>query len=68
MNLKAYNQVNNVLAQFCDVTAKHFKSHAYAAGAMQQQLAAILEHVPEYERQAVIDVFTTLTQKYQQNA
>lgn len=59
-------EIATALNAFIDTTVKHFDSYAYAAGALQGQLAYALSQLPAHQQQATLQVLAELKAKYEQ--
>lgn len=59
-----YEEISTDLRTFVDATDEHFGNYAYAAGALQVQLAFVLAQLPAHKQQETIQVFAQLTAKY----
>lgn len=63
----SYDEISTEIKAFVDTTYEHFdNNYAYAAGALQYQLAHILTLVPAHKQQETLKVLATLTSKYKQ--
>lgn len=58
------DQISDQIRTFITATEKHFDSYAYAAGALQAQLAYVLSDLPADKQQETLQVFAQLTAKY----
>lgn len=60
-----YEQISTEIKAFVDTTYEHFdNNYAYAAGALQYQLAHILTLVPAYKQQETLKILGELKAKY----
>lgn len=62
----SYDEISTEIKAFVDTTSEHFDNYAYAAGALQYQLAHILTLVPASKQQETLQVLAQLTSKYKQ--
>lgn len=63
-----YAAISTELDTFITTTHAHFESHAYAAGALQSQLAFALAQLPAYKQQETLQILANLTDKYSAKA
>ena len=59
-----YEAISTEINKFITTTVDHFQSHAYAAGALQAQLAFALSQLPAYKQQETLRVLAQLAAKY----
>lgn len=59
-----YNDISTQLDTFIVTTVEHFETHAYAAGALQAQLAFALSQLPAHKQQETLRVLAGLAAKY----
>jgi hypothetical protein len=59
-------EIGNEINTFIRVTVQCWNTHAYAAGALQSQLAYVLSTLPAHKQQETLQVLATLTSKYEQ--
>ena len=59
-----YDAISAEIGTFIDVTKEAFDSYAYAAGALQSQLAFALTQLPAYKQQETLKVLAQLAAKY----
>ena len=59
-------EIGNEINTFILVTVQRWNTHAYAAGALQSQLAYVLSTLPAHKQQETLQVLATLTSKYEQ--
>ena len=67
----SYSEIDAVIAKFSDVTSTSpqltldgVRSYAYAAGALQAQLAAALMDLPAHKQKITLEILQELTEKY----
>lgn len=67
----SYSEIDAVIAQFTEVTSTcpelttdGRRSYAYAAGALQSQLASALMDLPAHKQKIALSVLKQLTEKY----
>ena len=59
-----YDVISTEINKFITTTVDHYQSHAYAAGALQSQLAYALTQLPAYKQQEALEILAQLTAKY----
>ena len=59
-----YADISTELNTFINATVDRFDTHAYAAGAMQAQLAFVLSTLPARKQQETLQVLAQLAAKY----
>ena len=67
----SYSEIDAVIAKFSDVTSTcpqltldGNRSYAYAAGALQAQLAFALVDLPAHKQKTALEILQQLTDKY----
>ena len=61
--LDDYQETQDAVREFVNVSADNYKGYAYAAGALQTMIADVISELPKARRAKLRDQFYTMAQK-----